>query len=43
MQPTLAEDVAAFVLQVEDAYVSLGVDTRSVLCAFFPYLPGALK
>ena len=43
MQPASGEDVAAFVLQVEDMHASLGMDMRSVLCTFFPHLPAELQ
>ena len=43
MQPALGEDAAAFVLWVENTHASLGMDTRSMLYAFFPCLPGELK
>ena len=35
--------MAAFVLRVEDTHISLGMDMRSVLHAFFPCLPGELQ
>ena len=36
MQPALVEDVDAFVLHIEHTHISLGMDTRSMLCTFFP-------
>ena len=43
MQAASGEDVAAFLLRVEDTHVSLGVDMRSVLRVFFPRLPRELQ
>ena len=43
MQPTSGEDVAAFVLWVEDTHASLGMDMRSVLRVFSPRLPGEVQ